>query len=88
MYLIVVLYLPHRHPVKVVSDLAIFSRFFFFFFALLVCFALVFGFLVHGLVVHVHSFLTEALLRCLLSVACFPARRFSRLFLILPSVAP
>ena len=49
MYLIVVLYL--------VGDLAIFSRFF----VLLVCFALDFGFIVHCLVVHVYSFLTEAL---------------------------
>ena len=48
---------PHRHPVKLVSDVDIFSRFF----VLLVCFALVLGFIVHCLVVHVHSFLTEAL---------------------------
>ena len=48
---------PHRHPVKLVSDLAIFSRFF----VLLVCFALDFGFIVHCLVVHVYSFLTDAL---------------------------
>ena len=87
MYPIVVLYLvlgPHRHPAKLVSDLVIFSRFF----VLLVCFALDFGFIVHCLVVPVHSFLTEELLRCLLSDACFPAPSFFCLFLILPSVAP
>ena len=48
---------PHRHPVMLVSDLAIFNRFF----VLLVCFALDFVFIVHCLVVRVHSFLTEAL---------------------------
>ena len=73
---------PHRHPVKLVSDIAIFSRFLVF----LVCFALVFGFIVHSLVVHVYSFLR--LLRCLLSVACFSVWRFFCLFLILPSFAP